>query len=64
MKNWNLKCFLFGHKFVVKALTDKTFQIDNGFRKGIGYYYIYEQEKFCVRCGIKNQNYEEIKKIK
>lgn len=56
-----LFCYLWGHKFIVKAFTGKTFktyhplvneQID-------GHYWKYEQIAFCSRCGIKNPYFEQ-----
>ena len=61
MKNWNLKCFLFGHRFVVK---DFSGEVENYGTNITTHYYSYIPIKFCVRCGIKNPNYEEIEKIK
>jgi hypothetical protein len=52
-----LICFLWGHKFVVKAATGQTFATVNRLTGSpdIGHYYVLKKLDFCARCGKKEK---------
>jgi hypothetical protein len=55
----NLICFLFGHKFMTKAYTGNSMPVvgllENKYTVSL---YIWEPQKFCLRCGCRNFNLE------
>lgn len=55
-----LICYLFGHKFVLKAFySEKRIEGDAFGRTGL--FYRYEQQKHCPRCNEVNPSYKGIK---
>ena len=52
-----LICWLWGHKFTVKAYTGETYQTTNyiGSLSTVSLYKLAAQ-KYCLRCGVKNPN--------
>jgi len=49
-----LRCWLFGHKTVVKAYTGETVVADGTFDRDVKHLlYRWERSKFCLRCGKK-----------
>jgi len=55
-----LWCFIWGHKFVVKAFTGNTFRVVGvlGNESTVSLYRN-EVQKYCPRCGCKNKNIDK-----
>lgn len=61
-----LWCLIWGHKTMLKACVGETFQTVNQVTglPQTGHYWVWRRSEFCVRCGTKIWETQEVKEPK